>query len=160
MDVRVGIQKKLSTKELMLLKSGVREDSWESLGLQRDPTVHPKGNQSWEFTGRIDVEAKLQYFGHLMQRTDSFEKNLTLGKTDDDAEAPILWPSDVKSVLIRKDPDAGKDWRQKEEWLRIRCFDRNTDTMDMNLTKTLGGSRGLRSLACCSPWGCKKLDKT
>ena len=45
MDVRVGIQKKLSTKELMLLKSGVREDSWESLGLQRDP-ISPSLNKS------------------------------------------------------------------------------------------------------------------
>ena len=42
--------------------------------------VHPKRNQSWIFTGRTDAEAKLQYFGHLMQRTDSFEKTLMLGK--------------------------------------------------------------------------------
>ena len=47
--------------------------------------VHPKGNQSWIF----------------------------IGKTD--AEAPILWPADVKKQLIRKDPDAGKDWRQEEK---------------------------------------------
>ena len=49
--------------------------------------VHPKGNQSWIFIGRIDVEA----------------------------EAPILWPPDAKSWLIRKDPLAGKDWRQEEK---------------------------------------------
>ena len=42
--------------------------------------VHPKGNQSWIFTGRTNAEAKLQYFGHLMRRTDSFEKTLMLGK--------------------------------------------------------------------------------
>ena len=47
---------------------------------------HPKGNQSWISTGR----------------------------TDGEAEAPILWPPDVKSWLIRKDPDAGKDWKQEE----------------------------------------------
>ena len=49
--------------------------------------VHPKGNQSWIFTGRTDAEA----------------------------EAPILWPSDAKNWLIWKDPDAGKDWRQEEK---------------------------------------------
>ena len=49
--------------------------------------VHPKGNQPWIFTGRTDTEA----------------------------EAPILWPPDAKSQLIGKDPDAGKDWRQKEK---------------------------------------------
>ena len=49
--------------------------------------VSPKGNQHWIFTGRTDAEA----------------------------EAPILWPPDVKSQLIRKDPDAGKDWRQEEK---------------------------------------------
>ena len=42
-------------------------------------SVHPKGDQSWVFTGRIDLELKLQYFGHLMQRADSFEKTLMLG---------------------------------------------------------------------------------
>ena len=49
--------------------------------------VHPKGDQSWVFIGRPDVEA----------------------------EAPILWPPDVKSWLIWKDPDAGKDWGQEEK---------------------------------------------
>ena len=49
--------------------------------------VYPKGNQSWIFIGRTDAEA----------------------------EAPILWPPDVKNRLIVKDPDAGKDWRQKEK---------------------------------------------
>ena len=49
--------------------------------------VHPKGNESWIFIGRTDAEA----------------------------ETPILWPPDVKSWLIGKDPDAGKDWRQEEK---------------------------------------------
>ena len=44
--------------------------------------VHPKGDQSWVFIGRTDVEAKLQCFGHLMQRADSFEKTLMLGKME------------------------------------------------------------------------------
>ena len=86
MDVRVGLSRKLSTEELMFLNCGVGEDFWESLGLQGDPTVHPKGDQSWVFIGRTDVGA----------------------------ETPILWPPNVKSWLIGKDPDAGKDWRQEE----------------------------------------------
>ena len=44
--------------------------------------VHPKGNQSWVFIGRTNVEAELQNFGHLMQRTDLFEKTLMLGKIE------------------------------------------------------------------------------
>ena len=44
--------------------------------------VYPKGNQSWTFIGRTDAELKLQYFGHLMQRADSLEKTLMLGKTE------------------------------------------------------------------------------
>ena len=58
MDVRVGQCRKLSTEELMFFNCGVGEDSGESLGLQGDPTVHPKGDQSWVFTGRTDAEAE------------------------------------------------------------------------------------------------------
>ena len=50
-------------------------------------SVNPKGNQPWVLIGRTDAEA----------------------------ETPILWPPDVKSQLIGKDPDAGKDWRQREK---------------------------------------------
>ena len=72
-------------KELMLLNCGAGEDSWESLGLQRDQTVNPKGNKLWIFIRRTV------------------------------AEAPILWPPDLKSRLIGKHPDAGENWRQKEK---------------------------------------------
>ena len=71
----------------MLLNCGVREDSWESLGLQKFQPVHPKGDQSWVFIGRTDVEA----------------------------EIPILWPPNANSWLIWKDPDAGKDQGQEEK---------------------------------------------
>ena len=65
----------------------VLEKTLESpLDCKRIQPVHPKGNQSWIFIGRTDAEA----------------------------ETPILWPSDVKSWLIWKDPDAGKDWRREE----------------------------------------------
>ena len=67
----------------MLLKYGAGEDSSESLNSKDMKPVNPKGNQSWMFFGRTDAEA----------------------------EAPIFWPPDVKTWLIKKDLDAGKDWR-------------------------------------------------
>ena len=71
----------------MLLNCGVGEDSWESLGLQEIQPVHPKGDQSWVFIGRTDVEV----------------------------ETSIFWPPDAKSWLTWKDPYAGKDWGQEEK---------------------------------------------
>ena len=83
MDVRVGLWRRLSTEELMLLKCGVGEDSWESLGLQGDPTspfwrrsvpgIHWKDG-CWSWNSNT--------FGHLMWRADSFEKTLMLGKIE------------------------------------------------------------------------------
>ena len=95
--------------------------------------VHPRGNQSWIFTGRTDAEAK----------------------------APILWPPDAKNWPIGKDPDAGKDWGQEEKqvakdemvgwhhWLSGREFEQAPGVGD-----------GQGSLVCCSPWGCKESDRT
>ena len=80
MDLRVGLEWRLSTAELMLLNCGAGEDSWESLGCKEIQAVSPNGNQSWVFTGRTDAEAEAPYFGHLMQRADSLEKTLMLGK--------------------------------------------------------------------------------
>ena len=73
--------------EQMLSNWCAGEDSWESLGLQEIKPINPKGNQCWIFIGRTSAKA----------------------------EAPILWPPDVKSQLTEKDPDAGKDWRQEEK---------------------------------------------
>ena len=76
-----------------------------------------------------------------------------------EAEAPIFWPPAVKSQLIGKDPDAGKDWRQEEKeatedemvgwhhWLNGHEFEQALRVGD-----------GQGSLACCSPWSCKDLD--
>ena len=75
----------LGMEELMLLNRDAGEDSWESLRHKKNKPVSPKGNQPWIFIGRAD------------------------------AEDPILWPPDVKSHLIGKDPDAREDWRQKEK---------------------------------------------
>ena len=70
--------------------------------------VNPKGNQAWKFTGR----------------------------TEADPEAPILWLPDAKSWLTGKDPDAGKDWGQRQTgWQKIRLSDGIIDSMDMSLNK-------------------------
>ena len=73
--MRVGLWRRLSAEELMLLNCGVGEDSWEFPGLQ--------GDQSWVLIGRLMLKLKLQYFGHLMWRVDSLEKTLVLGGIGD-----------------------------------------------------------------------------
>ena len=93
--------------------------------------IHPKGNQSWIFIGRTDAEA----------------------------EAPILWPPDAKNRLIRKDPDAGKDWRQKwttEDEMVGRHHRLNGHEFEQ--APAVGDGQG--SLACCGPWGRKESNMT
>ena len=95
--------------------------------------VSPKGKQSWIFTGRTGVEA----------------------------EAPILWPLAVKSRLIGKDPDAGKDWGQEDKWATqgqiIGWYHRLNGH---EFEPTQGDSEGHGSLMCYSSWGCKESDTT
>ena len=96
--------------------------------------VNPKVNQPWIFIGEgLMVKLKLQYFGHLMGRTDSLEKTLMLGKIED---------------------------RRRRGWHRMRWLDSITDSMDMSLGKLLEMVREQGSLVCCSPRGCKELNMT
>ena len=91
----------------------------------------PKGNQSW----------------------------ISIGKTD--AEAPILWPSDVKKWLIGKDPDARRDWRQEEKGTRedeMVGWHHWLDEHELEEAPGVGDGQG--SLACCSSWCFKELDMT
>ena len=133
MDVRVGLWRKLSAEELMLLNCCVGEDSWESLGLQGDPPVHPKGDQSWVFIGRTDAEA----------------------------ETPILWPPHVKSWLIGKDPDAGRDCGQEEKGTtedEMAGWHHRLDGHESEWTPGVGDGQG--DLAFCYSWGHKESDTT
>ena len=134
MDVRVGLWRKLSAKELMLLNCGVGEDSWESLGLQGDPAVHPKVNQSWMFIGKTNVEV----------------------------EIPILWPPDEKSWLIEKaSPDAGKDWGQEEKGItEDEMVGWHHQLNGHGFGWTPGVGDGQWSLVCCVSWGRKEPDTT
>ena len=96
-------------------------------------TVHPKGNHPWIFIGRTNAEA----------------------------EAPILWPPDAKSWLNRKDPDAGKDWRQEEKGTtEEEMVGRHHQLNGHEFEQTPGDGEGHGSLACCSPWGHKEEDMT
>ena len=87
--------------------------------------VYPKGDQSWVFIGRSDVEA----------------------------ETPILWPPDVKSWLIGKDPDAGKDWGQEEkETTEDEMVGWHHQLNGHGFGWTLGVGDGQGGLACCGSW--------
>ena len=95
--------------------------------------VNPKGNQSWIFCGRTYAEVK----------------------------ALILWPPDAKSWLIRKDPDAGKDWRQEEKGMtedEMVGWHHRLNEHEFEQAPGNGEEQG--SLACCSPWGHKESDTT
>ena len=125
---------KLSAEELMLFWPVVLKKTLESLlDCKEIKPVNPKENQSWIFTGRTDAEA----------------------------ETPILWPPDVKNWLTGKDADAGKDWRREKKgttedemvgwhyWLVGHEFEQ---------ASRVGDRQG--SLACCSSWSCKESDMT
>ena len=90
----------------MFLNCGVGEDSLESpLDSKEIQPVHPKRDQFWVFIGRTDVEA----------------------------ETPVLWPPDAEGWLIWKDPDAGKDWGQEEKGTTEDEMDGITNSMDVGL---------------------------
>ena len=94
--------------------------------------VHSKGDQSWVFIRRTDVEA----------------------------ETPILWPPDVKSWLIWKDPDAGKDWRQEGKGMtesEMVGWHHQLNGHGFGWILAVGGGTG--GLACCDSW-CKESDMT
>ena len=93
--------------------------------------VNPKGNQPWIFTGRTDVEA----------------------------EDPILWSMDVKSQLIGKDLDARKDWGQKEKRAKEDEMARWHHWLSGHESEQIQGDSEVQgSLACCSSWVCKESD--
>ena len=129
----------LDSKERWALKDWcfqtvVLEKTLESSLHCKIQPVHPKGNQ---------------YFP------------IFIGKTDVEAETPILWPPDAKSWLIGKDPDAGRDCGQEEKGTtedEMAGWHRWLDGREFGWTP--GDGDGQEALACCSSWGCKESDTT
>ena len=133
MDVRVGLWRKLSTKELMLLNCGVGEDFESPLNCKEVQPDHLKGYQSWVFIGRTDAKD----------------------------ETPILWPPHAKSWFIGKDPDAGRDWGQEEKGMtedEMARWHHRPDGHEFEWTVGVGDGQG--GLECCDSWGHKESDTT
>ena len=85
---------------------------------------------------------------------------ILIGRTDAEAEAPILWPPDAKSHLIAKDTDAGKDWGQEQRVKKDEMIGWHHWLNGHEFEQTPGDSKGQGSLACWSPWGHKEWDTT
>ena len=112
----------------------VLEKTLESpLDCKEIKSANSKGNQSWIFTARTDAEAK----------------------------TPLLWPPDAKNQILRKDPAAGKDWRQEEKRTtedEMVGWHHRRDGHEFEQASGVGD--GQEGLACCSPWGHKESDMT
>ena len=127
-----GTIKKAEHQRIDFLNHSVGENSQSPLDCKKIKPVNPKGNQSWIFIRRTDAEA----------------------------EALVLWPPDLKSWLIRKDPDAGKDWRQEKGTTEDEMIGWHHKLDGHESEQALGVGDGQGSLACCNPRGCKELDTT
>ena len=113
---------------LILLYTHRKYPFWREALIQ---PVHPKGDQSWVFTGR----------------------------TNGEAETPVLWPPHAKSWLIGKDPDAGRDWGQEEKETtedEMAGWHHRLDEHGFGWTPGVGDGHG--GLACCDSWGRKESD--
>ena len=83
-----------------------------------------------------------------------------IGRTGAETEAPILWPPDVKNLLISKGPDAGEDWRQEEKGMtEDEMVGWHHQLNGYEFAQALGVGDGQGGLACCSPWGHKESDR-
>ena len=134
MDVRLGLWRKLSTEELMLLNCGVAKTLESPLDCKEIQPVHSKGDQSWVFFGRTDAKA----------------------------ETSVLWPPHAKSWLIGKHSDAGRDWKQEEKGATLEYemagWHHWLDGRESAWTPGVGDGQG--GLACCNSRGHKELDTT
>ena len=110
--------------------------------------------QLWESKVCLTTSGWYRWLNPIKTSIQTFK--ILMGGTDAEAEAPTLWPPDANSWLLRRDLDAGKDWRQKKKgtaqdemvgW--YHRFNRH------EFEQILGDGGGQGSLVCCSPWGCR-----
>ena len=133
MDVRVGLWRKLSAEELSLWTVVLEKTLESPLDCKEIQPVHSKGDLSWVFFGRNDARA----------------------------EPPVLWPPHAKSWLIGKDPDAGRDWGQKEKRMtedEMAGWHYRLNGHEFEWTPGVGDGQG--GLACCDSRGRKESDMT
>ena len=133
MDVRVGLWRKLSAEELMLLNCGVEKTLESPLDCKEIQPVHSEGDQSWDFFGRNDAKA----------------------------ETPELWPPHAKSWLIGKNSDPGRGWGQEEKGTteeEMAGWHHQLDGREFEWTPGVGDGQG--GLVCYSSWDRKESDTT
>ena len=105
------------------------------------------------------LESPLDFVEIQPVNTKGNQSRIFNGRTDAEAEVPILWPHDAKNWLTGKDPNAGQNWSQEEKGITEGKMDGVIDLMDMSL-QALGVGDGQGSLVSCSPWGRKESDTT
>ena len=126
-----GLDQKEGWVKNWCFQIAVLEKTLESpLDYKEIKSVNPKGNQPW----------------------------ICIGRTTAEAEAPVLWPSDVKSRLIGKDPDAGKGWEQEKGMAEDEMVGWHYWLSGHAFEQTPGDGEGQASLVCCGPWGRRESD--
>ena len=124
---------KAEHQELMLSNCGVGENSWESLELQ----------------------------GYQTSQSERKSAMMFIGRTDTEAEVPILRPTDAKSQLKGKVPDAGKDrWQEEKGTTEDEMVGWHHWLYGHECEQAPGDGEGQGSLVCCTSWGCKESDMT
>ena len=133
MDVRIGLWRKLSTKEWCFWTVVLEKTLESPLYCEEIQPVHSEGDQPWDFFGGNDAEA----------------------------ETPVLWPPCAKSWLIGKDSVARRDWGQEEKGTtedEMAGWHHGLDGRESEWTLGVGDGQG--GLVCCDSWGHKELDMT
>ena len=133
MDVRIGLEESSAPKNWCFWTVVLEKTLESPLDCKEIHPVHSKGDQPWVFFGRNDAEA----------------------------ETLVLWPSHVKSWLIGKDSDAGRDWGQEGKGMtedEMAGWHHRLDGCEFEWTPGIGDGQG--GLVCCNSWGLKESDKT
>ena len=132
-------------------------NSWESLALQADPPswIQPVG----ESQGTLESPLHCKEIQPVLPK--EYQSWVFIGRTDADTETPVLWPPHVKSWLIGKDPDAGRDWGQEEKGTtkdEMAGWHHRLNGHEFEWTPGVGDGQG--GLVCCDSWGHKESDTT